>query len=641
VKKSGLRKRSNMKIRPAQENVKDQVAGTVEFDRPTYQEDAFYPRRLVDESKPLYMDGYRVICLHVRPMQYNPVKQLLHCYSQIDITVTFSEHAVGRDDRSDRDETDLWTYLDHRHNLEGFGNLLFNPERHYFTKAGLHPPSVASAGPRPDLPAFLVIYADAFEKPARRLQTWKQKCGLDTGCVPVSKILKKTGRRNARRKQVNAIKAYIRERRGRPWSPLRYVLLLGDVNTIPTEERVLSGTAEAPLSDTTDFYYFTHRDPRGRECLLPWVAGGRIAARNEEEALAVVDQILRYERHPPDDPDYFARMTVAAYFEDRDKRGRQDGRANQAYMKTMETIRDHMISHGFEVNRVYVTNNRNPERYSDGTPVPLKVKEELIYKTNGALATKKLIGLINQGQLIMGHRGHGDHQGWMDPPLRSDDLTKVASSTPSVFFSINCRCGSFDSGRECFAEEVLALNGGAPSLIASTELSGTWRNDSMIKALFDAIWPGVIATYPVTTMQFPVKHCRMGDVLTYAKAYLLVAHGVNAHTRKHLEIYHVVGDPTLHIWGSEPLPLRLRARIKKDLLVVNMNTCPQEAVLTVWFEEERLLKLAPADTRLAIPLRLLTELPEDALSTTRDHTYRLSLYFSAPGHRVAESQLWF
>ena len=163
----------------------------------------------------------------------------------------------------------------------------------------------------------------------------------------------------------------------------------------------------------------------------------------------------------------------------------------------------------------------------------------------------------------------------------------------------------------------------------------------MIKALFDAIWPGVIPTYPVTTLRFPVKYYRMGDILNYAKAYLLIAHGINANTQKHFEIYHVVGDPTLHIWGSEPAPLRLRTRIAKDILVVNMNTCPRDAVLSVWYGEDCLLKMEPTGTRLAIPLMLFDRLPDDARNPKRAQAYKLSVYFWAPGHRLGESHLWF
>ena len=641
VKKTALRKRKNIKIKPAQENAKDQNAWTLEFDHPTYNEDKFYPDNLVEVSEPFYLDGYRVLCIHVRPMQYNPVKKLLHCFCNIEVAIEFSEKIATHKTAAENGEMAPWVFLDRARNLEGFGNFLFNPARKYFDNCAIPLPQLDEAAARPDIPEFIIIYGAPFERPARKLQNWKQKCGLDTAIVPISQIIGPDGETSSRENQIESIKSYIRELRATPLSPLRYVLLFGDIQTIPTEERLRPGMLDAPLFDTTDYYYFTHRNAVGEECLLPWVAGGRIAAANEDDGLSVVDQIIRYEKNPPNDPDYYGRMTVAAYFEDRDKNGRQDGRANKAYMKTMETIREHMISHGFEVNRVYVSNNRTPEQYSDGTPVPPKVREEIIYKKDGPVATKKLLGLINEGQLIVGHRGHGDRWGWQNPPFKTDDLDRISSFNLSVFFSINCRTGSFDSNNTCFAEEILALNGGAPTLIAATELSGAWRNDSMIKALFDAIWPGVIPTYPITTLRFPVKYYRMGDIMNYAKAYLLIAHGVNANTQKHFEIYHVVGDPTLHIWGSEPLNLRLRTRIREDILIVNMNTCPKDAVLSVWYEDECLLRMEPSGTRLAIPLMLFDKLPQDAQSAERDDIYKLTVYFSAPGHRLAESHLWF
>jgi len=265
----------------------------------------------------------------------------------------------------------------------------------------------------------------------------------------------------------------------------------------------------------------------------------------------------------------------------------------------------------------------------------------MIPKSQGEKATQKLIRYISKGQLIVGHRGHGEKWGWDNPPLKNDDLEKITSQIPSIFFSINCLTGSFDWNKDCFAEHILALNGGAPSLIASTEFSGTWRNDSMIKALYDAIWPGILHTFPATTIKYPIKYCRMGDVLNYAKAYLLVAHGFNQNTRQHFEIYHVIGDPTLQIWGDKPVALELRTFLAKDVLLINMNTCPRDSVLSVWYDGVRLIRLRPSVTRVAIPLMRFKELPEDALKPARDKTYSLSVCLAAPGHRIAESKVRF
>ena len=640
IKKGPFHRRRNMRIKPAQENAADQEEWVFEFDDAHYQQDQFYPQELVEVSDPLFMDGYRVLCLHVRPFQYNPVRELLRCYSNIEVTIKLQREELTAGWRETASgEVPLETYLGHANNLEGFGNFLFNPGRKFFARHALAVPRGEARADSATIPEYLIIYGAAFEKPARKLQSWKQKLGLATAIVPVADIIAPDDGNPATR--IRRIKNHIRTQRRAIHSPLRYVLLFGNIGAIPTEERRRPGAADPPPYDTTDFYYFTHRDAQAAECLLPWVAGGRIPAQTEAEGLSVVDQIINYEKAPPDDPDYYGRMTVAAYFEDRDKQGRQDGRADKAYLKTMESIRRHMIAHGFEVHRVYATNNLRPTRYADGTPVPLEVRQALIHKRDGQVATKMLIDRINAGQLIVGHRGHGDQGGWRNPPLKTEDLTRISSPNPSIFFSINCRSGSFDGGRVCFAEEILALNGGAPSLIAATELSGAWRNDSMIKALFDAVWPGIIPTYPVTTMRLPVKYYRMGDIMNYAKAYLLTAHGLNAHTQKHFEIYHVVGDPTLQIWGRAPLSLQLRTRLNGDMLIVNMNTCPQDAVLSVWYEERCLLTLKPSGTRLGIPLRRLEALPEDALHPQREQTAKLNLYYAAPGHRVATSELWF
>jgi hypothetical protein len=617
----------NLKIKPAQENAKDQDAGKVEFNERAYKEDKFYPEKNVECSPPMYMDGYRVICIHVRPLQYNPKKKLLHGYSNIKVSIKLLPAKTLDGKEADRQELENWVFWDRSKNLEGFGNLLFNPNRRYFERPSIQQPSAAHVSTRPYKPEFLIIYGNIFKKPAQKLAEWKKKKGIETQIECIDAIA------GSDKSDIAKIKEYIRDKRRRPFSSLRYVLLFGDVVEIPTEQ---------VRKSTTDHYFFTHRDAKNdSECLLPWVSGGRIPARSESAGMDVVNQIISYEINPPNDPEYYRRMTVAAYFEDVDDRGLQDGRANKAYLKTMESIRDHMISHGFKVNRVYVSNTRKPSEYIDGTPVPPKVKESILYKNKGGIATKRLVSYVNEGQLIVGHRGHGGKEGWQNPPFKNTDLKTISSHRPSIFFSINCLTGSFDRQEECFAEGILALNGGAPSLIAATELSGAWRNDSMIKALYDAIWPGAIPTYPVTTMRYPIKHYRVGDILNYSKAYLLTAHGFNSNTQNHFEIYHVIGDPTLHIWGEEPLTLRLRTSISKDMLIINMNTCPKGAVLSVWYGKFRLKRMEPAGTRLAIPLMLFNRLPKDALNPERAKPYSLSVYFSAPGHRFAESKLWF
>ncbi len=213
-----------------------------------------------------------------------------------------------------------------------------------------------------------------------------------------------------------------------------------------------------------------------------------------------------------------------------------------------------MTSIGFDVERVYVSNNPNPVQYKDGTSVPADVKRAIV---DGDEGTDILVSETSEGQLLIGHRDHGGDTGWAHPNFTNNVLRTIKSHYPSLFYSINCLTGRFDSNPyDSFAEYILKMNGGAPSLVAATETSGTWRNDSLIKALFDAMWPGVLPSFPGTNASYAIKHNRLGDILNYAKSYLLVAHGTNSGVKDHFEIYHVVGDPTLQLCRKNRRHLR-------------------------------------------------------------------------------------
>lgn len=607
VKKSKLVKFEDMLITPAQEQATDQAGSTEEFeyDAEAYREDGLYPTEVVEVSGPQNLDDYKVLLIHVRPLQYNAAKRQLIGYSNIKVTIKLSAADM------DAAEMSAFPPLDPSVNREGFGNLLLNPRRHIAERI----PVRSITGPIvlvPRGPEYLIIYDPRLKSAAEDLANWKNHKGLISETVSINTVGNTT----------DAIKKYIRDRRSSFLSRLRYVLLLGDVATIAAEQ--LAGT-------TTDHYYFTAKDPaNANDCVLPWVSGGRIPVNSLAEAQAVVKQIIDYERTPPSGPDYYRRMTFAAYFQDDYP---QDGRADRAYMKTMESIREHLISLGFTVARVYVSNNPNPQLYKDGTAVPAAVSNAIVTATN---ATTMLIAEAAEGQLLIGHRDHGSEDGWAHPPFHRAHLPSILSTSPSIFYSVNCLTGRFDyDPNDCFAEAILELHGGAPSLIAATELSGTWRNDSLMKGLFDAMWPGIISTFPGTTASYPVKYHRIGDILNYGKAYLLVAHGANSGVRNHFEIYHVLGDPTLQLWADEPALLKVVAGIRQNILQISVNPAPADAVMTIWYLGKQVKRITLSSTRLSIPIGDLGLEPAEVPPARR----YIEVCVSAPGHRYAQTRV--
>ena len=605
--------RKKVLITWAEESVADE--GRVEFDEETYSRNEFMPKEnVLVHREPYYADGYKVILVQVRPLQYNPKRELLRGYGKIIVTITLEQAEMDQKE---------WALTDQTTNLEGFGNLLVNPKRRVFEEIQTAQTSSVDIPAEHRGPELLIIYGDNLKTPAEKLKEWKIKRGIETeiNCINEIPGSRENDTDEVKRKK---IKEYIRHIREKPFSRLRYVLLFGDVDKIPVSQK------KGDNGETTDHYFYTQKDAKPLECLLPWVSGGRIPVEKNGDAMCVVDQIIRYEKEPPCDPNYYKKMTVAGYFQDyvlfEDPLiGKKDGRAEQNFIKTMEHIREHMISWGFEVNRVYFSETPKNLQYiyRDGTPVPQEVIDDIIVNDKNK-ATEKVIRQINEGQLIVCHRGHGRKYGWKEPPFKINDLESISNDFPCILFNISCLTGDFDEPSKSFAEQLLTLNKGTPSLIAANFLSKRWRNDSMAKALFDSIWPGIIPTFPGTTVSYPVKSHRFGDILNYAKSYILVEHGANLETKVQFEVYHIIGDPTLEIWGTEPSALLLRARIVNDTLDIKMSTCPKGSVLTIWDDDKLLKRIEPSSSCVRIALMDLQKAPP------------YSVCFAAPGYRFAE-----
>jgi len=612
VKKSKSVQFDDVLVLPAQEKLTDNPdeEHVFEYDKEFYSKDELYPGEVVEVNGPFEIDGYNAILVHVRPFQYNPAKRKLIGYGNIALDIVLTP-AKGKSDK--------YPFIDLELNREGYGNLFLNPRRRIEERLEIEPSEIVipPIPPIPRGPEFIIIYHDIFKDAAEKLVKWKNMRGLITETVSIGTV----------GNTVSNIKTYIRNKRKSIFSRLRYVLLFGDVDMI---------TPETIGEVVMDYYYSTETDPTGTNYVMPWLSIGRIPVRTREEGLAVVDEIIKYEKNPPADPEYYKRMVFAAFFQDD---APQDGKDDRCYMKTMEDIRDHMLTLGYDVEIIYVSNNPNPQEYCDGTSVPAEVKSAIV---DSATATNMLISATTEGQLLTGHRDHGDWNGWSHPPFTVTQLDMVTGEIPTMFYSINCLTGRFDltAPTECFAEKILRMKGGAPSLIAATRVSGTWRNHSLIKALFDASWGGVLATFPGSTASYPVKYNRLGDILSYAKSYLPVKHsGDNAGIKNHFEIYHVIGDPTLELLKAEPITVNIKATIKMSYLYIMLSTCPKGSVITVWYRGKMIKRIEPSSTHIKISLKDIELFPP--LPPIPPVKGVISICFWAPSHRFREVNVKF
>jgi hypothetical protein len=431
---------------------------------------------------------------------------------------------------------------------------------------------------------FIIFTAPDLVTAAEGLAQWKRTKGIATTVITVGASM-----------SADDIRDLIRDRFDHCKVRVSYVLLFGDAESIPT---FYVSTEFAPQTGS-DYRYAAY--PQFFFDILPDFGVGRIPVDTLDQAWDVVNKIIAYESDPPADDAFYHNVTLASEFQC----CRSDvppfgvlpptGWDQRGFIETSEFVRDMLMSQGYTVQRIYTRTtdplylkDDTPKRYYDGTLLPVDLGENSGFSWNGSkqdIVDAWNAGPLSAGRFLIMHRDHGSWDRWSHPELTKGDIDTLFETTPHlpVVFSMNCSTGFFDnetnpSGNRSatlpnyypyglavanetyFAERLLRLrNGGAVGVIAATRDSPSWANNALARGLFDAVWPGTLPTYGTSN-----SIRRLGDMLNYAKIYLLTAMSAPdvevdvdalADVGSELSLWHVIGDPTLEMWTSRPAML--------------------------------------------------------------------------------------
>jgi len=506
-------------------------------DERIYSKDAFFPEQIVKLGEPAIFRGLQVVPVEITPVQYNPVKKLLKVHSNIEWKLGYQ----GGVDNTQQEDAEAG-YTEHFAPI--FEKSILNyklPTEKMINKWKLWPFLKID---------YLIITHDNFYSSIMPLANSKTARGLKVKVVKTSEI--KSGGPSAA-----DITNYIKNIYKRTFPRLSYVLLVGDVEYVPTHYGCSHpSSSEQSKAIGTDLYYATMDADVTKKDYIPDLALGRLPGATEKEITIMVNKILEYEKSRIARECWFNNVLFAAYFEDVDK----NGITERWFLQTAEEIRQYLKSINYRCATIYTQTPGSPATkfYKDGiTPVPSTVLFDG--------SSQAVINGIDHGVFLVIHRDHGDSRngpyggsdGWGNPGFVSSDVAKLDNKREyPIFYSINCRSGWFDGETdkdagttkvECLGETLLKQdNAGASGFIGSTRISYSGYNDEFSKGLIDSIWPGFNRGYTISGSN------HLGYILNYAKIYMAEYYGypeatTNKYSLVEFEEFNLLGDPEMMI----------------------------------------------------------------------------------------------
>ena len=193
------------------------------MDYELYKNDTDYP---VDLVKVRYdrIRGCKVACIYVTTARYNPMKQELSCYPNMQVRISFqggSETYIALERRS-------------RFFEETYGEILGN-----YSITQMDAADLIHVGTLPWRCDLLIITPVVFEEHVRELARWKEEKGIITRVATLEDIAAAQGGMTA-----DDIRDYIQD--VYESTNLSYVLLVGDVEFIPVHYRSIHPTQQCP-----------------------------------------------------------------------------------------------------------------------------------------------------------------------------------------------------------------------------------------------------------------------------------------------------------------------------------------------------------------------------------------------------------
>ena len=464
----------NVNIAPSPRIPKDNEQGPLDFtkDKILYAKDAFYPVENIKVSEKQNIRGVDVVMLGITPFQYNPVTKQLIVFHEMEIKINYEG---GNGIIGDNKYRSRWfdpILEDAVLNRESLPKVDYSKNIDYNAK---------TTGCE-----YLIVSPDGaeFQQWADSIKLFRNQQGILTKVVTLSEIGGNTP---------NVLENYFDDIYA-TWDIVpAAVLLLGDYGD-DMNNRITS-----PIYDNYCVSDNIYADVTGNH--LPDMVFARITAQNADQLEVMVNKFINYEKNPPTSASFYNTPITALGWQTerwfqicsetingfwRNSLGKEPHRENCIYSGNTNTWSS-------ATNTSTVTDYFGPEGtgYIEATPDYLPAFDGSAGGVTDA---------INAGSFMLQHRDHGGETGWGEPSFSNSDIDNLTNTDLTFIMSINCLTGKYNISGECFAEKFHrhTYNGepaGALGLIAASEVSYSFVNDTYVWGAYDNMWPEFLPDY--------------------------------------------------------------------------------------------------------------------------------------------------
>lgn len=506
---------------PAQPSYSKSVVGELPLikDAATYQRDEFYHRDLASVEVTGILRNMNIATLYFSPVQYNPVTRTIRVYDDVEIAVEF--------DDPDLPATYTMKSLHGNAFVNGLASRVLNPI------------PVQNRETVYDRPVrYLIVAHSMFRGQLDGFIAWKQRQGLVVDIAYTDDPQVGTTTTSIS----NFIKSFYNNATDDNPAPT-FVLLVGDVAQIPAFSTHVSGE-----SHVTDLYYFTWTNGDN----IPDCFYGRFSAQNANQLANILEKVMQYEQYTMPDPSYLNDAVLVAGTDGNYGPTHANGQINY--------LSNNYVNTAFGYSNVYVH----------------------LYNSSSQAATIR--AEIGAGVGYANYTAHCSSEGWSDPVFETNHIPNMNNADKYGFMVGNCCLSNKFDDSECFGEAILrAEKKGASGYIGGSN-STYWDEDyywsvgmrSNINAnpTYDAAHLGAYdRMFHTHGEPFSDWYVMAGSIITSGN--LSVESTTSSRKLYYWEIYHLMGDPSMLPWLTNPVPMQVSVDADQ---VAGLSTLTVQAV---------------------------------------------------------------